>query len=51
MRMSGIGRENPAGEFYVTRSDEVVSTVLGSCIAACVRDTESGVGGMTIHAS
>jgi len=34
------------GEFYVTRSDEVVSTVLGSCIAACVRDTESGVGGM-----
>jgi chemotaxis protein CheD len=34
------------GEFYVTRCDEVVSTVLGSCISACVRDTESGVGGM-----
>jgi chemotaxis protein CheD len=34
------------GEYYVTRCDEVVSTVLGSCIAACVRDTETGVGGM-----
>lgn len=34
------------GEFYVTRSDEAVSTVLGSCIAACIRDTENGVGGM-----
>jgi chemotaxis protein CheD len=34
------------GEFYVTRSVEAVSTVLGSCIAACVRDVEAGVGGM-----
>ncbi len=34
------------GEFYVTRSDEAVSTVLGSCISACIRDTVNGVGGM-----
>jgi chemotaxis protein CheD len=34
------------GEFYVTRADEVVSTVLGSCIAACIRDPSAGVGGM-----
>ncbi|MDE1923780.1 MAG: chemoreceptor glutamine deamidase CheD [Gammaproteobacteria bacterium] len=34
------------GEFYVTRSDEGVSTVLGSCISACIRDRVNGVGGM-----
>ena len=34
------------GEFYVTRCDEVVTTTLGSCIAACIRDRVSGIGGM-----
>ncbi len=34
------------GQFYVTRDDEIVTTVLGSCVAACIRDTELGVGGM-----
>lgn len=34
------------GEFYVTRNIEAVNTVLGSCIAACVRDVQTGVGGM-----
>jgi chemotaxis protein CheD len=34
------------GEYYVTRSDEVISTVLGSCISACIRDPVLGVGGM-----
>ncbi|GIX21973.1 MAG: putative chemoreceptor glutamine deamidase CheD [Gammaproteobacteria bacterium] len=34
------------GEVYVTDGDEVISTVLGSCIAVCVRDRERGVGGM-----
>jgi len=34
------------GEYYVTTEDESVTTVLGSCIAACIRDKESGVGGM-----
>ncbi len=34
------------GEYYVTRQDELIGTVLGSCIAACVRDPEAGCGGM-----
>jgi len=34
------------GEFYVTIADESISTVLGSCIAACIRDKKLGVGGM-----
>ncbi len=35
-----------AGEYYVTCHDEAITTVLGSCIAACVRDPERRVGGM-----
>lgn len=34
------------GEYYVTRHDELVATVLGSCISACVRDRTLGIGGM-----
>ena len=34
------------GEYYVTRSDEAVTTVLGSCISACIRDPVAKVGGM-----
>ena len=35
------------GEHYVTRRpDELIVTVLGSCVAACVRDPLVGVGGM-----
>ncbi len=34
------------GEYYVTRENELVTTVLGSCVSACVRDKETGVGGM-----
>ncbi|MDH3326336.1 MAG: chemoreceptor glutamine deamidase CheD [Gammaproteobacteria bacterium] len=34
------------GEFYVTITDEGISTVLGSCISACVRDRKLGIGGM-----
>lgn len=34
------------GEYYVTRSEEAISTVLGSCISACVRDPVKNVGGM-----
>ncbi len=35
------------GEYYVTRDpDEMVVTVLGSCISACIRDPELGIGGM-----
>ena len=34
------------GEYYVTVGDEMITTVLGSCISACVRDPVFGVGGM-----
>jgi chemotaxis protein CheD len=34
------------GEYYVTRSGEAITTVLGSCISACIRDPMLGVGGM-----
>lgn len=34
------------GECYVTKENEMVVTVLGSCISACVRDPVAGVGGM-----
>lgn len=34
------------GEFYCTRRDMVIVTVLGSCVSACIRDKQSGIGGM-----
>ncbi len=35
------------GEYKVTNDpDVVVSTLLGSCVAACIRDPATGVGGM-----
>lgn len=34
------------GEYYVTAANEGVTTVLGSCVAACIRDKLFGVGGM-----
>lgn len=34
------------GEFYVTGDDMVLVTVLGSCVSACIRDPQTGVGGM-----
>ncbi|SDX47842.1 CheD, stimulates methylation of MCP proteins [Collimonas sp. OK242] len=33
-------------EYYVTPEDMVLSTVLGSCVSACVRDSTAGIGGM-----
>jgi chemotaxis protein CheD len=35
------------GEYYVTsKDDEVLVTVLGSCVSACIRDPRAGIGGM-----
>jgi chemotaxis protein CheD len=34
------------GEFHVADEEVVMTTILGSCVAACVRDPVSGVGGM-----
>lgn len=34
------------GEYYFTHKPMLIVTVLGSCVAACVRDRVSGIGGM-----
>ena len=34
------------GEYYVTNHEEIITTVLGSCVSACVRDRVLGIGGM-----
>lgn len=34
------------GDFYVTREEEILDTVLGSCVSACIRNPRLGIGGM-----
>lgn len=34
------------GEYFVTTTEMVLVTVLGSCVSACIRDREKGIGGM-----
>jgi len=34
------------GEFYVSTQNELVTTVLGSCVSACIHDVRRGIGGM-----
>lgn len=34
------------GEYYFTGKEMVIVTVLGSCVAACIRDRVTGMGGM-----
>jgi chemotaxis protein CheD len=35
------------GDYYVTQKpSEVITTVLGSCVAVCIRDPELNIGGM-----
>jgi len=34
------------GEYYVSSQNEIIATVLGSCISACVRDYKHGIGAM-----
>ena len=34
------------GEYYITDQKEVITTVLGSCISACIRDVRMNIGGM-----
>ena len=35
-----------SGDFYVTKSPEMIATILGSCVSACIRDPFAHVGGM-----
>jgi chemotaxis protein CheD len=35
------------GEFYTTNlQEEMIVTILGSCVAACIRDPQLGIGGL-----
>jgi chemotaxis protein CheD len=34
------------GEYFVTSTNVLMVTVLGSCVSACIRDREKGIGGM-----
>ncbi|WP_323815077.1 chemoreceptor glutamine deamidase CheD [Cellvibrio sp. NN19] len=34
------------GEYYVSTGDKMIVTVLGSCVAVCLRDKFTGMGGM-----
>ena len=35
------------GEYYITAERMVLTTVLGSCVSACLRDSAAGIGGMS----
>lgn len=36
-----------SGDWYVTSAaDEMLTTILGSCVSACIRDPDIGLGGM-----
>jgi chemotaxis protein CheD len=34
------------GDYYATANNELITTTLGSCVAACIRNLATGVGGM-----
>jgi len=34
------------GDYYVAEQGELIATVLGSCVSACIRDRRLGIGGM-----
>ena len=48
LRVEGEHRINIVqGEYHVTADPRVVlTTLLGSCVAACIRDPQAGVGGI-----
>lgn len=35
-----------AGDYYVSQQDEMICTVLGSCVSTCIRDPLVGIGGI-----
>lgn len=35
------------GQYFVTADDWAVTATLGSCVAACIRNPETGAGGLT----
>lgn len=46
-RYEAYSRRVLPGDYYVTGAkDEMIVTVLGSCVAACIRDPRTGYGGL-----
>ena len=45
LQQSHVAKIKP-GEYYVTKQHEIIVTVLGSCISACICDKDVGIGGM-----
>lgn len=45
-RHQRFGVKVKAGDYYITSQDEMICTVLGSCVAVCIRDPKIGVGGI-----
>lgn len=45
-RLNAVIAKLLPGEYYVTTQGELIATVLGSCVSACVRDRELRIGGM-----
>lgn len=43
---NSIIRINPGGHYVSHQEHETIITVLGSCVAACIRDPRAAVGGM-----
>lgn len=46
LKFGAVGHVIVAGEHFATRGDALIETVLGSCVAVCLRDPEAGVSGM-----
>jgi len=45
-RLHTIAAKILPGEYYITEGGELITTVLGSCVSACIRDRVLGIGGM-----
>lgn len=39
-------RLTPGGHYVTRDPGEMIATILGSCVAACIRDPQAGIGGM-----
>lgn len=45
-RLNSVSAKILPGEYYVTNADEVITTLLGSCVTACIWDPAAQIGGM-----
>jgi chemotaxis protein CheD len=45
-RLNAVVATLAPGDYYVAIADELISTVLGSCVSACIRDRRLRYGGM-----